>query len=269
MRLKGDVFMLYRDLAPISEEAWDEIDERAEEVLKSQLTARKVLNVVGPKGADYTVISEGRLADVQTKENVSYGNYKVLPLTEARIEFSMMRWELDNVIRGAKDVDYEPLEEAAKELARFEEEAVYNGLEEAIISGLGEEAEGEAIKLGNSPGEMINAITEGVIKLRDAYVDGDYTLVVSPEIYKNLMTIETGYPLVKKVEKLIGGDILLNHVIDGAYLLPKDHDDLEFTIGRDFSIGYQAHDIEKVRFFMTESFTFRVLDPAIIIKFNA
>lgn len=261
--------MLYRDLAPISQEAWDEIDERAEEVLKSQLTARRVVNVVGPKGADYTVISEGRLADVQTKENVSYGNYKVLPLTEARIEFSMMRWELDNVIRGAKDVDYEPLEEAAKELARFEEEAVYNGLEEAIISGLGQEAEGEAIKLGENPGEMLDAITQGVIKLKDAYTEGPYTLVASPDVYKKLMSKDTGYPFADKIKKLIGGDILLNHVIDGAYLLPKDHDDLEFTIGRDFSIGYQAHDIEKVRFFMTESFTFRVLDPAIIVKFNA
>lgn len=260
--------MLYRDLAPISEEAWDEIDERAEEVLKSQLTARKVLNVVGPKGADYTVISEGRLADVGTKGNVNYGNYKVLPLTEARIEFSMMRWELDNVIRGAKDVDYEPLEEAAKELARFEEEAVYNGLEEAIISGLSQESEGEAIKLGDNPGDMLDAITQGVIKLKDAYADGPYTLVTSPEVYKKLMSKDTGYPFADKIKKLIGGDILLNHVVDGAFLLPKDHDDLEFTIGRDFSIGYQAHDIEKVRFFMTESFTFRVLDPAIIVKFN-
>lgn len=261
--------MLYRDLAPISQEAWDEIDERAEEVLKSQLTARRALNVVGPKGADYTVISEGRLADVQTKGNVSYGNYKVRPLTEARIEFSMMRWELDNVIRGAKDVDYEPLEKAAQELARFEEEAIYNGLEEAIISGLSEEAEGEAIEIGENPGEMLDAITQGVIKLKDAYADGPYTLIASPEVYKNLMSRETGYPFADKVEKLIGGDILLNRVIDGAYLIPKGHDDLEFTIGRDFSIGYQAHDIEKVRFFMTESFTFRVLDPAIIVKFNA
>lgn len=261
--------MLYRDLAPISEEAWEEIDETAEKVLKSQLTARKVLNVVGPKGADYTVITEGRLADVQTKGNVSYGNYKVRPLTEARIEFSMMRWELDNVIRGAKDVDYEPLEEAAKELARFEEEAVYNGLEEAIISGLSNEAEGETIKLGENPVEVLDAITQGVIKLRDGYAEGPYTLIASPDVYKKLMSKDTGYPFADKVKKLIGGDILLNRVIDGAYLLPKDHEDLEFTIGRDFSIGYQAHDIEKVRFFMTESFTFRVLDPAIIVKFDA
>lgn len=264
--------MLYRDLAPITEDAWNEIDETAEEVLKSQLTARKVLNVVGPKGADFTVISEGRLADVEKKEtkgNISYGNYQVRPLTEARVEFSMKRWELDNVIRGAKDVDYEPLEEAAKELARFEEDVIYNGLEEAIITGISGEAEGKAIKMGDSAGDILDAITQGVIKLEDAYTDGPYTLVAGPEVYKKIMSRETGYPFADKIKKLIGGDILLNRVIDGAFLLPKGHEDLELTIGRDFSIGYQAHNIEEVRFFITESFTFRVLDPALIVKFDA
>lgn len=260
--------MLYRELAPITTEAWDEIDERAEEVLKSQLTARKVVNVNGPKGADFTVIAEGRLVDGDEDGNIRYANYQVLPLTEARIEFSMKRWELDNIIRGAKDVDYGPLEKAAKELARFEERAVFCGIDDAIIHGIEEAAEGEAIQFGNNPKEILEAITQGVIKLKDAFTDGPYALVASPEIYKKLMSQDTGYPFPDKLKKLIGGDVLLNQVIDGAYLLPVDHDDLEFTIGRDFSIGYQAHNIEEVRFFMTESFTFRVLDPEIIIKYR-
>lgn len=261
--------MLYRDLAPITDEAWEEIDERAEEVLKSQLTARRVVNVNGPHGADFTVIAEGRLADVDKKGNVSYGNYQVLPLTEARTEFSMKRWELDNIIRGAKDVDYGPLEEAAKELARFEEEAVFNGIEGSIIEGISNAAAGEAISMGTSPKEMLEAITQGVVNLREVFTKESYTLVASPDIYKKLMSQDVGYPFADKVRKLIDGDILLNYVIDGAYLLPTDHDDLEFTIGRDFSIGYQAHNIEEVRFFITESFTFRVLDPDIIVKFKA
>ncbi len=41
--------MLYRELAPVSSNAWDEIDERAAEVLKSTLSARKVVRVNGPK----------------------------------------------------------------------------------------------------------------------------------------------------------------------------------------------------------------------------
>ena len=62
--------MLYRDLAPITKEAWGEIDSRAAEVLKSYLSARKVVKVNGPKGLDYNVITEGRLGDVSKSKEV-------------------------------------------------------------------------------------------------------------------------------------------------------------------------------------------------------
>lgn len=260
--------MLYRDLAPITEEAWEEIDERASEVLKSYLTGRKVVKVNGPKGLDYNVITEGRLANVEEEGNVCYGNYEVLPLTEVRREFEIKRWELDNISRGAKDVDYGPLEDAIKEIALFEDNSIYNGLDSAIIKGIENSREGEEIEFGHGPKEIMEAITEGVIRLKEAYAQGPYTLVVNEEAYKKILSVDTGYPFDEKIKKLIGGEILLSHVVKGAYLLPYDHDDLELTVGRDFSIGYQAHDIKKVRFFISESFTFRVLDPAIIVKFN-
>jgi uncharacterized linocin/CFP29 family protein len=43
-----------RQLAPLSSEAWEEINERAKQVLKSYLSARKIVNVVGPKGWEYS-----------------------------------------------------------------------------------------------------------------------------------------------------------------------------------------------------------------------
>lgn len=124
--------MLYRDKAPISKEAWGEINSRAEDVLKSYLSGRKVVNVNGPKGLDYNVISEGKIEDIKTTGDVNYASYKVLPLIESRVEFELDRIELDNIVRGAKDVDYEPLEKSLKNLALFEENAIYNGLENSI-----------------------------------------------------------------------------------------------------------------------------------------
>ena len=41
---------LKRELAPITDGAWEEIDSRAVETLKSYLSARRVVNVVGHKG---------------------------------------------------------------------------------------------------------------------------------------------------------------------------------------------------------------------------
>lgn len=260
--------MLYRELAPISSEAWKEIDETAKEVLTNFLSARKVVKVEGPKGFDYNVITEGRLANIIDDEDVCYGNYQVLPLTESRIEFEMDRWELDNVVRGAADVDYEPLEKAMEKMALFEENAIYNGLENALIKGLKNSAESEAIEFGKNPTDIMEAITKGIIKLKEAYAESPYTLVVGKEAYKRILAEETAYPLDKRIGELIGGKVIFSHVVDGAYLLPYNHDDLELTIGRDFSIGYTSHDEKKVKLFATESFTFRVLDPDIIIRYK-
>lgn len=260
--------MLYKELAPISKEAWREINERAEEVLKSYLSARKVMHVNGPKGLDYNVLSEGRLSQIHQSDIVNYGNYHVLPLTESRVEFEMKRWELDNVERGAKDVDYESLENAIKAIALFEENAVYNGLENAVIKGLKNSSELEELTFGKEPVEIMEGISKGLIELRKAYVEGPFTLVVNEEAYKRILSKETAYPLDRRIEKLIGGKIIYNHVIDGAYLLPHNHEDLELTIGRDFCIGYQSHDSEKVKLFVTESFTFRVLDPTLVVKYK-
>ena len=53
-----------------------------------------------------------------------------------------------------------------------------------------------------------------------------------------------------------------------AFLMPYDHEDIELTIGQDFSIGYENHDDKKIKLFITESLTFRVLDEKLIVKFN-
>lgn len=260
--------MLYRELAPVSAKAWEEIEERAKEVLKSYLSARKVVKVNGPKGLDFNVISEGRLGPIKRQGNIGFSNYNILPLTESRVEFEMDRWELDNIERGARDVDYEPLENAVKEIALFEENAIYNGLEEALIKGIDNEVQIDPIALGNDPTSMMEAITKGLITLKENFQTGPFSLVVNAEAYKRILSKETSYPLDERIEKLIGGKIVFSHVVNGAYLLPYNHDDLELTIGRDFSIGYQYHTNEKVRFFITESFTFRVLDPTLIVKFT-
>jgi len=260
--------MFNRGLAPINEESWKEIEERLMEVFKSHLSARKVVKVVGPKGLDYNVISEGRLEEVQEDGDLCYANYKVTPLTEVRVEFEMDRWELDNVLRGAKDVDYEPLEEAAKKIALFEENVIYNGSDKLNIKGLIKSSAHETLTFGNEQESILDSIANGIIKLRESYQEGPFVLVVGKEAYKRLISKGEGYSLIEKIESLTGHKIIYSHVLDGAVLVPYNHDDLELTIGQDLNIGYQNHDNNKIRFFITESFTFRVLDPTIIVSYN-
>ena len=260
--------MFNRHLAPISNESWKEIEERLMEVFKNYLSARKVVKVVGPKGLDYTVISEGRLGQIHEDGDLCYANYNVTPLSEVRVEFEMDRWELDNVLRGAKDVNYEPLEEAAKKIALFEENVIYNGLEKLNIKGIVNSSEHETLVFGNDQESILDSIAQGIIKLRESYQEGPFVLVVGKEAYRRIISKGEGYSLVERIESLTGHKIVYSHVLEGAVLVPYNHDDLELTIGQDLNIGYQYHDSKKIRFFLTESFTFRVLDPTIIVNYK-
>lgn len=262
--------LLKRELAPLAQEAWDEIDKRAVEVLKTHLSARRVVHVTGPKGWNYTAIPEGRLTKLD-KENtlpVKTGQYQVKALVETRTSFTLSRWEMDNIIRGARDVKLDELEKAMHEMALFEEEAVYNGYAHGGIDGLFKSAEQKALAFGEDGTSILEAISKAVLLMQEAYQEGPYTLVVGDEGWKRINSEVKEYPLVKQVKNMIGGNVLFSSVVKDAVLLPYDHEDLELTIGGDFSIGYEAHDAKDVRLFVAESFTFRVLDPAIIVPFT-
>src|SRR6056297_2491968 len=120
-----------QNLAPIPTEGWEEINERAAEVITAFLTARKVMHVKGPFGLEKEALQTGRLVDIKENGNVKSGIYKVKPLLETRVKFNLDRWELDNLLRGAEDVELEPLEKAAEELALFEENVLFYGNKQA------------------------------------------------------------------------------------------------------------------------------------------
>lgn len=260
--------ILKRSLAPLTEDAWQEIEQRAGEVIQTHLSARRVINVNGPLGWDFSALPKGRLDLIEeTPGEVCAGIYSVQPLVEARISFELNRWEMDNIIRGAKDVDLSPLENAAKKIALFEESAIYNGYPKGQIKGLIEVSK-DTVSIGNEATQIMEAIAQGILKIKSAYAASPYTLIVGDEIWKRINMVVNGYPLKKGIEELLGTQILYTTALEGALLLPYNHDDLEFTLGQDFSIGYEHHDSKTVKLFITESFTFRVLDPNIVVYYT-
>ena len=49
--------------------------------------------------------------------------------------------------------------------------------------------------------------------------------------------------------------------VDGAVVLSLRGGDFQLVSGQDVSIGYLAHDAERVQLYLEESFTFRVIEP--------
>ena len=54
---------LHRELAPIDDAAWGEIEDEARRTLRHFLTARKVVDFSGPHGWDHSALGLGRVAD--------------------------------------------------------------------------------------------------------------------------------------------------------------------------------------------------------------
>src|SRR5437764_4165721 len=102
---------LLRALAPISDSAWELLDNEARERLTPALAARKLVDFSGPHGWEHSATSLGRtqgLGDAPA-EGVSAAQRRVLSLVEMRASFDVAREELRDADRGAEDVDFEAL----------------------------------------------------------------------------------------------------------------------------------------------------------------
>lgn len=262
--------ILRRSMAPISEAAWQEIDEQARRCFETTLSVRRFADFNGPKGLEYFAAPSGRLEmpKSQPKSGAGFGVAQVHPLVEVRVPFELNLWELDNVSRGAKDIDLQPLEKAAWEAARFEEEAVYAGLTEARIPALKSVSEHGEISFGKDHGQMIPAVASAVTQLRKSMIEGPYALVVTEPVWNHLLSAVNGRPLKHHVEYILGGPVIFSPFINQSMLVSVRGGDLEFVVGQDLSIGYESHTNESVKLFFTESFTFRVIDPKVMIFFS-
>jgi len=257
--------ILKRDKAPLTDRAWQEIDEAVREVLLTRLCGRKVVDVLGPLGMEMSAINLGRLDVAKDGKpgTVEYGIRQVQPLVEGRINFDLDLWELDNVERGARDLDLQAAEDAALAMARFEDAAIFNGFSAGGIKGLTQLKDHDRIYLTLEPANLLGALTKGVVAMSDASVDGPFHLVVGPQVFKTLSVQQTsGYPLSKQVVELIGGKVHYSPALKGALLVSARGGDFELSIGQDLSVGYDSRQGRTITLFVTESFTFHVLDPA-------
>ncbi|MBD3290079.1 bacteriocin [candidate division KSB1 bacterium] len=261
--------ILKRSLAPVSDQAWDQIEEQAREIFNAFLSARKFVDVEGPKGWDYAAVSTGRIYTPENQsENVKYGIKQVSPLIEARVSFKLDLWELDNIARGAEDVELEAMEKAAIDIAKFEENAIYYGFEPSQIKGLKESSEHKAMKYPQNNDEAPSVFARGINELKNATVEGPYSLVIGAEKWQSLTAFTKGYPMKKQIEDLIGGSIIVSQNISEAFLVSERSGDFRLTLGTDLSIGYESHNGKEVQLFFTESFVFQIFDPSAVIIFD-
>ena len=255
---------LYRELAPISSAGWQEIDKEAQRTLRTTLAARRLVDFVGPLGWETPAVGTGRAKPVEppSQNKVEARLRQVLPLVELRVPFELRRSELDAVDRGAKDLDTDPVIDAARSIAIAEDRAIFHGYPAAGILGICEGRAGAAVQLTGDYTSYPVLVATALNRLRDAGVDGPFAVALSERCYTSFTeATEAGYPVLEHVRRLIDGPLVWAPGLDGAVVLSMRGGDFQLTVGQDFSIGYLNHDAESVRLYIEESFTFWLLSP--------
>jgi uncharacterized linocin/CFP29 family protein len=249
---------LHRELAPISDEAWADLEEEASRTLKRYLAARRVVDVRGPSGIGLSAVGTGHLRTIAAPaDGIVARQREVNALVELRVPFELNRQAIDDVQRGAKDSDWQPAKEAAQQIAFAEDRAVFEGYEAAGIGGIRHGTSNPIMTLPADVRDYPNVIAEALSRLRLVGVNGPYKVLLGADAYTALAeTSDHGYPVLEHVKRLVKDEIIWAPAIAGAFVLTTRGGDFELHIGQDMSIGYLSHSDTAVRLYLQETFTF-------------
>ena len=255
---------LLRSLAPISDSSWELLDDEASERLTPALAARKLVDFSGPHGWEYSASKLGRTAPLTSApcDGVTGLQRRVMPLVELRADFELSRAELRDAARGAVDADLEALDTAAHQIAVAENVTVFHGWHGAI-TGIEEASPHERMHLGEITDAYPQPVAGAVERLLHNGISGPYALALGGEQYQRVVETaeQGGYPLLEHLHKILEGPIIWAPGVRGALVLSTRGGDFLFESGQDLSLGYDSHDGEVIRFYLEESFSFRVATP--------
>jgi len=252
---------LHRELAPISDAAWAQIEEETSRTLKRYLAGRRVVDVHGPNGSALAAVGTGHLSTIAAPaDGITARQHDARPLVELRVPFELDRQMIDDVERGANDSDWQPAKDAARKLAFAEDRAIFEGYTAAGIVGIRQGTSNPQKSLPADVRKYPEAFAEALSQLRLVGVNGPYSILLGADIYTKLAeTSDYGYPVLEHVKRLVEGKIIWAPAIDGAFVVTCRGGDLDLHIGQDASIGYLSHTDKHVRLYLQETLTFLYL----------
>ena len=242
-------------------------------MLKLNLAGRKIVDLRGPYGWKFAAVNTGRLQLLPElgDPDLNVGLRRVQPLVELRVPIKLSQMELDSVARGAEDPDLSAVVRAAEKLARAEDNTIFNGL---AAGGHHRHPARQPAPAPSRcrrtwpacparcwlPGRPCARPASGA---RTSWCWGRSSTTRSAPRCTRAIRWPSSWsswsigPLVRAV------------AIDAAVVLSVRGGDFELWVGQDLSIGYAHHDKDHVELYLTESLTFRVLEPAAAVPLLA
>ncbi|WP_439677624.1 family 1 encapsulin nanocompartment shell protein [Embleya sp. MST-111070] len=249
---------LHRELAPISDAAWADLEDEARRTFKQHVAGRRVVDVTGPDGSAAAGVGTGHLTDLEPPaDGVLARSRRSRPLIELRVPFTVARSAVDAVERGAADADWQPVKDAARKMGFTEDRLIFEGYPAASIEGIRRASTNVPVSLPTDARDYPDAVSRALTELRLAGVNGPYHLVLGPEAYTAVNeAADHGYPIRQHLTRILAGEPIWAPAIDGAFVLSTRGGDYELRLGQDLSIGYLSHDDAGIHLYFQETLTF-------------
>ena len=236
--------VLGRESAPINAVLWNQIDEAVIETARKLLTGRRFLSLAGPlgAGAQSVIVDSAAMTEELEAGLGQIRGRRFQPLIQLFEDFTLLWRDLESVESGAS-LDRSRILEAARKLARREDELIFFGNPAAGVSGL-VNTEGAVHCARGDWSQSENAfadIAKGLNELESrGYVSG-ITLVLSPDRMLDLQRIQPGTGLleVDRIARLIDGPVLKSPVLkqNHALLIAAEPENVDLALGMDLSTG--------------------------------
>ncbi|WP_229840025.1 family 1 encapsulin nanocompartment shell protein [Streptomyces brasiliensis] len=258
---------LHRELAPITPAAWAEIEDEARRTFRRNLAGRRAVDVSGPHGPELAAVGTGHLSGIDgPAPDVKARLRQARPLVELTVPFTVSRAAVDDVDRGARNSDWQPVKDAARTMAFAEDQAVFHGYPAAQIDGLRGRTSNPVLRLPVEPRDYPDAVAGALTTLRLAGVQGPYSLLLGADAYTAVSeTSDHGYPIAAHLSRILDGPPIWAPAVEGGFLLTTRGGDYELRLGEDLAIGYTAHDATEIQLYFRQTLTFLVFtDEAVV-----
>jgi uncharacterized linocin/CFP29 family protein len=257
---------LLRELAPVTDDAWSQIEEEATRSVKHFLAGRRLVDFTGPLGWDVSSVDIGRVDHLASGplDGVEVALRKVMPLVEVRSPFTLPLAELAAASRGATDLDLDAVIAAGRAAALAEDHVIFHGYEQGLIPGIVETTPHAKVAISDDYNRYPEHVAKAVAALRAADIAGPYAIALGARCFTGVTetTERGGYPVFEHLRQILGGGpVVWAPAVDGAVVLSQRTGDFELTVGEDFSIGYRSSDAASVTLYLEESLSFRINTP--------
>lgn len=258
---------LERESAPLEAETWETLDKAMKGVVRNVLAGRRLLELEGPFGLGLKAVP---LRDVEVQPGLTTS--PLLPLTLLHVGFTLGRRDLAAFERDRFPLHLGPLAEAATELARLEDNLLFNGGPGApgllTLDGVSTAPLSSWDGMGTAAQDVINAVTA----LDSAGFHGPYALALPPARYNLLYrrNLQGNVSELEHVRTIATEGVFKAPVLgDKGVLVAFGRQYASIVVGQDMLIAFVGPEGENFEFTIVESLALFVRQPRAVCVLSA